>query len=315
MSLATTSSADEPGAKPSLEVSGQASGNTAPTSAQVVAGAPQPKSEESLSDIGAKLANPLAALWSLQFSLNAPQFYDGDINEGDPETGAALVFQPVMHIPLFGSGDDQWGMITRPIIPFVLSAPIPKGLDSFDHKGGIGDIQVPFLLSPARRITGNFIAGGGPVFQFPSATNGDLGQDQWAMGPAVVLGYKTKSMTLGVFPNYLWKIGSAGQGSEPDTNQGSLLYFFNYMLPGAWQFGVNPTITYNDNASSGNKWNVPVGPYIGRTIRVGNLPLNIRVGGEYSVVSPDDFGQRFQFRVLITPVIPSLIQNPILGNG
>jgi hypothetical protein len=46
---------------------------------------------------------------------------------------------------------------------------------------------------------------------------------------------------------------------------------------------------------------------------VGGLPVNIKVGGEYSVVSQDLFGQRFQFRLQITPVIPSLIGNPIFG--
>lgn len=272
-----------------------------------------PPHSEDLGQIGGKLANPLGNLWSLQFSLNAPQFYDGDVNEGDPELGADLVFQPVMHIPLFGAGEDEWALITRPIVPFILNTPIPQGQNSFDNKGGIGDIQLPLLVSPSKKLTGNMIFGGGPVFQFPTATNNDLGDDQWAMGPAVVVGYKTKNATMGLFPNWFWKIGSAGQGSKSDVKKMSILYFFNYQLAGAWQFGMNPTVTYNDKASSGNKWNVPVGPYVGRTIKVGKTPLNIRVGAEYSVVSPDDFGNRFQFRLLITPVIPSLIHHSIFG--
>jgi hypothetical protein len=271
-------------------------------------------SGQDLGKVGNKLANPLSNLWALSASFNAPQFFDGDLNSGNPEVGGLMVFQPVMPIPLFGEGRDQWRMITRPVIPFIFSTPVPKGPNQFDHEGGIGDIQLPFLLAPSDRISGHFILGGGPIFQFPSATKNDLGQNQWAMGPAVVVGYKTEKATFGVFPNYFWKIGSAGQRAEtPDVSAMSLLYFFNYALPEAWQIGFNPTITYNDKAASGNRWNVPIGLYVGKTVRLGGLPVNVKVGGEYSVVSPDAFGQRFQFRLQITPVIPSLVGNPILG--
>lgn len=271
-------------------------------------------STQDLGAVGNKLANPLSNLWALSASFNAPQFYDGDVNTGDDQIGGVMIFQPVMPIPLYGDGDDQWRMMTRPVIPFVFSAPEPVGFDDFDHHGGIGDIQLPFLLAPSDRISGHFIIGGGPIFLFPSATRDALGQNQWGMGPAVVLGYKTEKATFGVFPNYFWKIGSAGQDSDtPNLSQMSLLYFFNYKLPDAWQVGFNPTVSYNDKAPSDNKWNVPVGLFVGKTVRAGRLPVNIKVGGEYSVVSEDLFGLRFAFRFQITPVIPSLIENPLLG--
>ena len=47
--------------------------------------------------------------------------------------------------------------------------------------------------------------------------------------------------------------------------------------------------------------------------KIGKLPVNIKVGVEYSVVSPDDFGERAQFRFQITPVIPGLIKKAIFG--
>ena len=270
--------------------------------------------ERDLGEVGNKLANPLSDLWALSASFNAPQFFDGDLNTGDSEVGGLMVFQPVVPLPLRGEGEDQWRMITRPVVPLVFSTPIPTGPNQFDHEGGIGDIQLPLLLAPSDRVSGRFILGAGPIFQLPSATSDDLGQDQWAMGPAVVVGYKTEKATFGVFPNYFWKIASAGQpAGTPDISQMSLLYFFNYKLPDAWQVGFNPTVTYDDKAPSGNRWNVPIGLYVGKTVRVGRLPVNLKVGGEYSVVSQDLFGQRFQFRFQITPVIPSLIGEPILG--
>jgi hypothetical protein len=267
-----------------------------------------------LGQIGAKLANPLGDLWALVMSFNMPQFYDGDANTGDPQFGATTVLQPILPIPLYGSGDGEWRMVTRPIIPIIWSKPIPTGFDEFDDTGGLGDIQLPLTLNLPERYAGNFLLGAGPVGLFPSATDDDLGQDQWALGPAVVLGYKTKFLTTGIFPNYFWKVGSSGQDKDmPDVNQGSLLYFLILNLPDAWQVGFNPTITYNHQADSGNKWTVPVGLFAAKTIKIGKLPVNIKAGLEYSVVSPDDFGQIAQFRIQITPVVPSLIKDPIFG--
>jgi len=128
------------------------------------------------------------------------------------------------------------------------------------------------------------------------------------------LGYKTKKFTAVLFPNYFWKAGSSGQDENtPNISQGTLLYSFILNLPNAWQVGTNPTITYNDRASSGNKWNVPVGLFVGKTVKIDKTPVNIGAGLEYSVVSEDDFGKRTAFRFQITPVIPGLIKNPIFG--
>ena len=276
--------------------------------------APKAQSGGDMGEIGAKLSNPLGDVWALSTSFNMPQYYDGDVNINDPKRGATTLFQPILPIPIHGTGDGEWRVITRPIIPVIFSKPIPTGFNEFDHKSGIGDIQLPMTLNIPERYAGNFLLGGGPVGLFPSATDDDLSQDQWALGPAAVLGYKTKFLTTGVFPNYFWKVGSSGQGDDtPDINQGSMLYFLTLNLPNAWQAGFNPTITYNHQADSGEKWNVPVGLFVGRTTKIGKVPVNIKVGVEYSVVSPDTWGQRAQLRIQITPVMPSLISNPIFG--
>ena len=267
-----------------------------------------------LGAVGAKLANPLSDLWSLSMNFEMPKFYDGDLNTGDSKVGADMILQPVLPIPLYGEGAGEWRLITRPVVPIIFSQPVPRGSDDFYNKSGIGDIQLPALLSVPDKYAGKWILGGGPIFMFPSATTDALGNDQWAMGPAVVVGYKAKNWTAVLFPNYFWKCGSSGQDdATPDINQGTLLYSFTYKLPDAWQVGMNPTITYNHQASSGNKWNVPVGLYIGKTVKMGKMPVNIKAGLEYSVVRPDTFGKTVAFRLEITPVIASLIKNPIFG--
>jgi hypothetical protein len=202
----------------------------------------------------------------------------------------------------------------RPVVPLIWSTPIPKGFDDFDHKSGIGDIQLPFVFALPASIAGKWILGAGPVFEFPSATEDVLGADQWSAGPAIAVGYKSTNLTSFLFLNCFWKIGSSGQdNSTPDTNKATMTYSMQYGLKDGWQIGTNPTISYNDNASSGNKWNVPVGVFIGKTMIFGKVPVNIKLGVEYSVVSPDNFGQQAAIRLQVTPIIAGLIKNPIFG--
>lgn len=266
-----------------------------------------------MGEIGKKLANPLASLWALNFNSYLPAFYDGDVNRGSAKLGATTIFQPVLPIPLHGEGDDQFRVIVRPVVPFIWSTPVPEGFDEFDHKSGIGDIQIPFVFSVPDSKAGNWILGAGPVFEFPTATDDSLGADQYSAGPAIALGYKTKNLTSVLFFNYFWSIGDSGKDEDtPDTNKGTLLYSMTYALKDGWQIGTNPTISYNENASSGNKWNVPVGAFVGKTIKIGKMPVNIKLGVQYSVVSPDDFGQEAVIRLQLTPIIPSLIKNSII---
>ena len=266
----------------------------------------------SLAAVGAKLSDPTSNVWALftEFDLS---FSDGDVNSGDPKIGGDMIFQPILPIPLFGEGKDQWKMINRPTIPFVFSAPVPTAFNDFDHDTGIGDMTWPMLLTPP---AGNWMLGLGPTWLFPTATKDSLGREQWGLGPTGILGYKTKKITVGVFPQYFFKIGSIGnQAGKPNASFMNLLYFTFYNLPKAWQIGMNPTITYDNKATSGNKWNVPIGLLVAKTTLVGKRPVKFQLGFEYSVVSQDDFGKRFMIKLNVIPVVQGLFKNPIFGGN
>jgi hypothetical protein len=170
---------------------------------------------------------------------------------------------------------------------------------------------LPLLIAPS---DDHWILGAGPGFLLPTSTNDAFGRLQWGAGPAVVVGYKTKQFTALVFPNYIWGIGDRGdQGDTPDASFLTLQYGFIWNLPNAWQVGINNTASYDHQASAGNQWNVPIGPFVSKTVRFGRMPVKFQVSAEYSVVSQDDFGQRGQLKFTAIPVIPGLIQEPIFG--
>lgn len=265
---------------------------------------------EDLAAVGAKLSNPVSDVWAINTQYGV-SFSDGDLNRGNAEAGGFFQMQPALPVPLY-EGESTWRMILRPTIPVRISAPVLSGFDEYDRETGLGDMLLPFLVAPS---LDHWIVGAGPGFLFPTSTEDAFGRQQWGLGPAVVAGYKTKKFTAIVFPNYIWRIGDRGDRHEaPDASFLTLQYAFTWNLPGAWQIGINNTTSYDHRASSGNRWNVPIGPTVARTMRFGRMPVKFQLSGEYSVVSQDDFGQRAQIKLSITPVIPGLVQEPLLGD-
>jgi len=119
---------------------------------------------------------------------------------------------------------------------------------------------------------------------------------------------------VGLFGQYWWSYAEYGNNSAgedtPSTSHGVVLPFFFYNLPDAWQVGFLPNITYNDKATSGNKWNVPFGPVVTKMTKMGNLPVKLQLGVEYAVVRQDDFGPEWKIKLNIIPVIASLQKKP-----
>jgi hypothetical protein len=181
----------------------------------------------------------------------------------------------------------------------------------FRYSTGLGDMLLPLPVTPAPSQTGHWILGLGPTFLFPTATLKDLGSGQLGIGPAAILGYKTKNWTGVLFPQYFFGVADAGSRGVDDKtlSQMTMLYSFWYNLPDAWFIGFNPSISYNNKATNGNRWNVPVA----KVIAINKKPWKFQAGIEYSVVSENDFGKRFLFKINVIPVISGLIKNPIFG--
>lgn len=305
--------ADEPPGTAAPSVPAAASVPSTPSTATGVK--PPHDQHGSLAEVGAKLSDPTSDVWALftQFGLT---FSDGDINNGDAQLGANMTFEPVLPIPLYGTGKDEWKLLVRPTIPILFGNPVPQGFDDFNHETGFGDMLLPLPVVPPRSMTGNWLLGLGPTFTIPTSTRDAFGRQQWAVGPSAILGYKTKKIVAVVFPQYFFGIGSRGdQGSKPDASNMDLLYAFYYNLPQAWQVGFNPTITFDSTASSGNKWNVPIGLLVAKTTAIGGRPWKFQLGFEYGVLTQDTFGQEFQVKLNVIPVIGSLIKKPLFGGN
>jgi hypothetical protein len=124
---------------------GSAAGTAGPAPSDDGSGKDQ---EAPLSEIAAKLANPVSDIWALftEFDL---YFSDGNLNRGSAKAGGRMTFEPIMPLTLYGKGEKAWKLITRPTIPLIFSQPVPTGFDEFNQRGGAGGYPVAHAGFPA----------------------------------------------------------------------------------------------------------------------------------------------------------------------
>ena len=112
-----------------------------------------------------------------------------------------------------------------------------------------------------------------------------------------------ETWTTGFVAQHWWSF--AGDDNRPAINQTDFQYIFRRKIPGAASLGMGPTMTIDWRADDGNRVTLPIGLGITKTVRFGKMPVKLRFEPQYSLIKPDDFGTTWNFRVQVTPVIPS----------
>jgi hypothetical protein len=244
-----------------------------------------PGAGSSTEDLQKATQNPVASLISVPLQNNT-NFGVGQYNR----TQDVLNIQPVIPMRL----TQNWNLITRVIQPIV-SQPYPTETTGGEY--GFGDMNPTFFLAPSKPK--KIIWGVGPAFVIPTATNSILGQGKFSLGPSFVGLAQPGHWTIGVLVNNVWSV--AGSGSRPNVNQMLLQYFINYNLKKGWFVTLQPIITANWNASSGNVWTVPFGGGVGRIMKLGAQPVNIAAQFYGNAVYPSGsspWGMRLQIAFL-----------------
>jgi len=275
---------------------------------------------EEMAKMAEALANPLSYLW-LAFIQNDTKWYDGDLldtlNE-DSKVQNTLLIQPVMSFQL----TEKWKTIFRPVIPInsfetvgnvdITTGTVPEitGVD-FDRETGLGDIVLWTAFS--KQYTPPFVFGFGPTVMLPTATEDQLGTGKWSAGPmALAVGITEKWIVGGVFQHW-WSFAgdddfdidtSLGPVTveRADVNLTDFQYILRYRKSPFTGFGMAPNIQYNWET---DELSLPVGGGFDTLIKIGKLPVKIGAEVYYYVVQDDQFGPKWQLRLLFVPVLPS----------
>jgi hypothetical protein len=104
--------------------------------------------------------------------------------------------------------------------------------------------------------------------------------------------------------NYFSHSGDSDRDKVRLTN---LQYFYYYSLSDVMSIGAGPNIIANWEASSGDKWTVPIGLGINRTFKIGKVPVRVGAEAFYNVVRPDSIGSNWGFRFYVIPAVPAAL--------
>lgn len=218
----------------------------------------------------------------------------------DDETSYNFQIQPVYSIPT----DRGFNFIARAIIPIV-GAPSEAGLprlgpDQTPDKGtkwGLSDTILQLFWTPKTDAAIKF--GIGPQVSIPTHTTDRVAGPQWGAGLAGVFFGFAGELAYGAILGHHW-----GEHDFSVTTIQPVLYYNIAALPGSY-VGYNNSITYNWNANSGDRWQVPLGLTVGRTLPVGKRgdALDLNLGG-YGLAERPKGGADWQLKFGISWFFP-----------
>jgi hypothetical protein len=204
-------------------------------------------------------------------------------------TGESVNIEPAL--PFEVSPD--WDVIVQPLLA-ATALPSPGATTGFD------DMQLSVFLTPRR--TRSWIWGLGPIMEFPTASNREVGTGKWSGGPTGAVIYSKGPWLNGLLVSHLASF--PGNRHRGDVNLTSIEPLVSYSFHSGWSVQCNPTISYDWTAHSPNSWTLPLGADVGRTIVVGSQALSVQIGA-YDLVRHPDGDPASIVRVQVTLLFPS----------
>jgi Putative MetA-pathway of phenol degradation len=256
--------------------------------------------DQSAAAMAQEAANPFSSRWLLQIQQNN-NWMDMPLGSED-RMQSNLMFQPLLSVAL----SEKWGLYMRPVVTIVNSLPHLDQNGQSERTNGFGDTVLGVAV--ARPLFGGrLVLGAGPTFAFPTASERELGQDTWQIGPDVGATVLGKNFIAYAFVQQWFKVGGDGQ----DTNQMNGVFNFTYTFANGYTIGTQPSLSVNREAPEDNRVAFAIGPQIGKLCRCGGMPTLFQVQVEYYAVRPHASGPTWNIQLQATPTIPALIKKAL----
>lgn len=258
---------------------------------------------KSSDEVAKELSNPAGSLASLFFNLEYTE-YTGDLPGADDQDKWELTFQPVLPFPVGGKGRK---IIFRPLVPLPFDQPLfnPENGKFEDASVNLGDITFDLVYAGTdmKDKHDGILWGVGVGGTLPTATDDDLGGDQWRLGPEIFLGMIRHWGLVGNLISNQWDLGGSNDESYSTL---TAQYFYAFSLGNGWQIASSPVISYDWEADSEDAWTVPIGVGLAKTTRIGNTPWKFQLQVEKFVLQADTFGPDWLVKVSVTPVVENI---------
>lgn len=172
-----------------------------------------------------------------------------------------------------------------------------KPIEDRGTKWGLSDIYLQSFWSP--KTDGAIKWGVGPQVSLRTRTSKRVGGPGWGGGISGVFFGGAGELSYGALFNHHW-----GQEGYSVSTAQPIVFYNVKAIPGSY-VGYNNAITYNWSADSSDRWQVPLGLTIGRTIPIGNKgdALDLSVGA-YGLVAKPEGGVDWQLKFGISWILP-----------
>lgn len=255
---------------------------------------------DAAAEMARKLQNPLANMKAIMTD-NAIGFDTGT----DKGTSYGFQIQPVYAIDVPERG---FTFIPRAVMPIMGLEPgtdvPPVGQDGqptppgTTRVWGLGDSMLQFFFAP--HTSSKVKWGIGPQISLPTRTDSAFKGPDWGAGIAgVITGAITPRLTYAAIVSNHWSFdGKFNLATVQPT-----VYFNVPDMPGV-AVSYNAPITADWKASSGNRWTVPLGLTVSKTLDMGDgHGLDLGIGPYYNVARPEG-AARWQLRFGVTWIFP-----------
>ena len=255
-----------------------------------------------------ELVNPIGMKWKLNNFIEVDR-KEGDISS-DKHTSTVWNIQPVM--PVMLSPESGMTLMNRPSLPIFIDNPVPVSnnagqFQEFDNITGIGDLTLQSSLGkmPKTRF-GSYMWGLGASVTLPTASDDALGSEKYSAGPTGMLVGFTDRFTFGVVVAQEWSF--AGNDNREDVNKGVLQPLYYMQLGNGWQIGDNPQWHAEWDKIRGERYTMPIGLGVFKTLEISSSPWRFGVTPRYYVKSSDRWGSDWGVNFTITKVVNSPIK-------
>jgi len=250
-----------------------------------------------------ELVNPIGMKWKLN------NFVEVDKVSGDAtsenSTSSIWNMQPVMPIMMGSSG---YTLMNRPSLPIYINKPVLKNINNqnihVNDISGIGDLTLQSSIGKMPKTSwGSYMWGGGLGITLPTASKDELGTGKYSAGPTGMLVGFTQNYTFGFVAAHEWSF--AGDSDRKNVNQSVFQPLYYMQLGGGWQIGDNPQWKLNWGQPTGEKYNIPIGLGLFKTMKISGSPWRFGLTPRYYIKSNERFGSKWGMNFTITKVIQS----------
>ncbi|CAG0956148.1 hypothetical protein MYXO_00492 [Myxococcaceae bacterium] len=260
---------------------------------------PEPSETEILRDV----ENPLGRAWivKLKSTTDLLALETFSTRRLEPK----LEVQPRLSVPL----TENWLVVTRPGLEAFVSKPYEADSDGLSRAAGLGDLEIPIVLSP--QLGPRLGLGAGPTFIAPTASTRETGEGKWQAGPAAIVGWQDPDWLVALFVEQWWSF--AGSTAKKEVSKLSAQYFLTRYFEGGWSLGMSPTISVDWKAARGEQLTFPVGLGVAKAFGLGHgraLQFSLQI--EYMPIHPDEFGKLASLQLTLTPVMAQPFERPVL---